>query len=221
MKINFNVTGERRKALVQAISDITGNQAVYVAGNIRSYAIGDYFVNKDGVLDYGKHTGFIEPLLTSLAERGFAHKPQGGDISPDESHYILSVEMPLYGFTDAALANLERLVASKAALIKKALGAEALPIERTEATLRFPWFSTDNSPEQIQAYALFVERLCTVAKVQKRITAVERTVENEKYAFRCFLLKLGFIGDEYKAARKILLLRLEGDSAFRTAKSVL
>jgi len=36
-------------------------------------------------------------------------------------------------------------------------------------------------------------------------------VENEKYPFRCFLLKLGFIGNEYKAARKILLARLEGN----------
>mgnify|MGYP000873896979 CR=1 FL=1 len=44
---------------------------------------------------------------------------------------------------------------------------------------------------------------------------VERTVSNKKYAFRCFLLKLGFIDDVYKAARKILLSKLEGGSAFR------
>jgi len=62
---------------------------------------------------------------------------------------------------------------------------------------------------------VFVERLCTAAKAQKRVTAVERTVENEKYVFRCFLLKLGFIGDDYKTARKILLARLEGNSAFK------
>lgn len=61
---------------------------------------------------------------------------------------------------------------------------------------------------------MFIERLCTKAKEQKRVTAVERTVDNEKYAFRCFLLKLGFIGNEYKIARKILLARLEGDLAY-------
>jgi CRISPR/Cas system-associated protein endoribonuclease Cas2 len=49
--------------------------------------------------------------------------------------------------------------------------------------------------------------------------AVEREVENEKYSFRCFLLKLGFIGDGYKVARKILLSRLEGNSAWREIKS--
>ena len=39
--------------------------------------------------------------------------------------------------------------------------------------------------------------------------------DNDKYAFRCFLLRLGFIGDEYKIARKVLLRNLKGNSAFR------
>jgi hypothetical protein len=50
----------------------------------------------------------------------------------------------------------------------------------------------------------------------KRISPTERSVENEKYAFRCFLLRLGFIGSEYKEARKVLLERLEGNSAFKS-----
>ena len=50
---------------------------------------------------------------------------------------------------------------------------------------------------------------------QKRITATEKDVENEKYAFRCFLLRLGFIGDEYKDARKILLRNLIGSYALK------
>ena len=51
---------------------------------------------------------------------------------------------------------------------------------------------------------------------QKRITATEKPVDNEKYAFRCFLLRLGFIGNEYKTQRKILLRNLTGSSAFRS-----
>ena len=57
-----------------------------------------------------------------------------------------------------------------------------------------------------------------MSKEQKRINATETEVTNEKYAFRCFLLRLGFIGAEYKAARKILLKNLNGSSAFKTAK---
>ena len=57
-----------------------------------------------------------------------------------------------------------------------------------------------------------------MSKEQKRINATEKEVTNEKYAFRCFLLRLGFIGAEYKADRKILLKNLTGSSAFKTAK---
>ena len=215
MELHFNVTGEGRKALVQAISEITGKPAVYASGADRSYAIGELMVDKDGVLDYSRRDGFIHPLVTELAERGFPCEPQDGDFSQDKEQSVLCIEMPLEGFTEATLGNLEKLVLSKAALIKKALDVNALPIEWMETTLRFPWFSTDTSPGEVQAYAVFMSRLCATAKEQKRVTAVERDAENEKYAFRCFLLKLGFVGDEYKEARKLLLARLEGDSARR------
>ena len=214
----FNVTGERRKALVQAISEITGTPAVYASGAGRSYAIGELMVDKDGVLDYSRHDGFIYPLVTELAERGFPCEPQDGVSPKAKEQSVLCIEIPLEGFTEATLANLERLVASKAGLIKKAVGAETLPIEQTESTLRFPWFSAETPPDEVKAYAVFISRLCATAKAQKRITAVERSVDNEKYAFRCFLLKLGFIGDEHKEARKVLLARLAGDSAFRANK---
>lgn len=214
MAIQFNVTGEQRKALVRAISELTGNPAVYVSGNGRSFAIGDLLVDKDGNLDHSNHDGFIYPLLDTLIGLGFPCAPQGGDNAPSEEQNTLSIEVPLEGFTEATLGNLEKLVLAKAKLIKKAIGANALPIERTESTLRFPWFRADASPEEVQAYTMFGSRLCATAKTLKRVTATERNVENKKYAFRCFLLKLGFIGDEYKAARKILLARLDGDSAY-------
>lgn len=89
---------------------------------------------------------------------------------------MLCIEVPLEGFTEATLGNLERLVLSKASLIKKAIAADALPIERTETTLRFPWFSVDITSDEVQTYALFIERLCTTAKERKRIMAIEREV---------------------------------------------
>ena len=54
-----------------------------------------------------------------------------------------------------------------------------------------------------------------MAKNQKRVNAKEKDVENEKYAFRCFLLRLGFIGNEYKQERKILLQNFTGSAAFK------
>ena len=140
---------------------------------------------------------------------------QAGDVPEPDS---LTIELPLEGFSETALDNLEKLVISKAVLIKKAVGASDLPIERTETTLRFPWFRADVSPEAMTAYTQLVAALGAMAKEQKRITAKEKEVDNEKYAFRCFLLRLGFIGEEYAAARKILLAGLSGNSSFKSGE---
>lgn len=130
----------------------------------------------------------------------------------------LVVEMPRSFFTDTALENLKRLLESKETLIKKALDTETLEIEITDEKVRFPWFEKNLNPDAVQAYTHFISALCEMAKTQKRVTATEKPVDNEKYTFRCFLLSLGFIGDEYKAARKILLSRLEGNSSWKNGK---
>ncbi len=48
------------------------------------------------------------------------------------------------------------------------------------------------------------------------VTAKEKITNNDKYAFRCFLLRLWFIGAEFKDERKILLRNLSGNSAFKS-----
>ena len=60
--------------------------------------------------------------------------------------------------------------------------------------------------------------LCEFAKNLQRVVNKPDTSDNEKYAFRCFLLRLGMIGADYKAARKVLLRNLTGSSAFRHGK---
>ena len=57
-----------------------------------------------------------------------------------------------------------------------------------------------------------------MAKKQKRITARNKPVENECYSFRCFLIRLGLIGEEYKQTRKILLKNLDGSSAYKNGE---
>jgi hypothetical protein len=131
----------------------------------------------------------------------------------------LVIEMPRSSFTDTALDNLKRLVESKSNLIKKALGTETLELEITDDKVRFPWFEDDTNPDAVKAYTHFVTALCEMARVQKRVTAKEKETSNDKYAFRCFLLRLGFIGAAYKEERKILLRNLTGSSAFKTPKS--
>jgi hypothetical protein len=210
MEFKFNVTGARRKELVLAISEILNAASEYQGPPTFAYLIGGFTVNKEGTLITSEINSDeeLEQLLYELDRRGLQFE------APDE----MVIEMPKEGFTEAAIANLERLVKSKETLIKKALGADRLPIEQTEDRLRFPWFSGSLTAEEVSAYARFIGALCAMAKKQKRITATERPVDNEKYAFRCFLLRLGFIGPEYKEERKILLSRLTGSAAFKNGQ---
>ena len=136
---------------------------------------------------------------------------------PDE----LVIEMPLTGFTPEKLDNLAKLVNAKAPLLKAALGTDDLPIKQTTDTLQFPWFKFTDDSETINAYTTLISLLCKTAIEKKRITAKEKDIDgNPKYAMRCFLLSLGFIGDEYKVARKILLSRLDGNSSWKDGKKM-
>ena len=65
----------------------------------------------------------------------------------------------------------------------------------------------------VDAYTRFIHALCEMAKTQKRVTAQERPTKSEKYAFRCFLLRLGFIGSDFASARKVLLANLSGNGS--------
>ena len=132
--------------------------------------------------------------------------------------YDFCIELPEETLPDTVRANFDRIIESKGALLKKALDKDTLSYEVTDGKMRFPWFHISGSPEEVIAYTQLVTALVEMATNSKRITAKKRTVENEKYAFRCFLLRLGFIGDEYKASRKILLKNLDGNSAFRDKK---
>lgn len=125
----------------------------------------------------------------------------------------LTVEIPL---DKVAVGNLTRLLDAKGNLIKKALGISGLPMEVQEDRVAFPWFVELPDADAVRAYTHFISALCEMSKNARRVTVTEKAVENEKYAFRCFLLRLGFIGAEYKAERKILLKNLTGSSAFKS-----
>ena len=58
-----------------------------------------------------------------------------------------------------------------------------------------------------------------MAKDAKSARANPQQNENPKYAMRTWLLRLGFIGDEFKTAREILTKRLDGDTAFRNGRA--
>lgn len=136
-------------------------------------------------------------------------------VADEDESCRLVIEMPLEGFTPEKLDNLAKLVNAKAPLLKAALGTDDLPIQQTADTLKFPWFGDGLDADTVKAYASLVGMICATAKEKHRITAQVKNPENKKYAMRCWLLSLSFIGDEQKTSRKILLSKLDGNSSFK------
>ena len=219
MTIYYNA--QDRKPLVKAISEFTGADAIYMRTPTYAYRIDYFTVTREGNLEFDDRADSeeIEGLLEFLAERGFIagnadtskEVPADADSAEHGESVGLTVEVPLEG---TAVENLTKLLEAKGRLIRRALAVESLPIEVTDSTVRFPWFA-DCSADECKAYTHFISAICELAANAKRVTAKEKETDNDKYAFRCFLLRLGFIGSEYKAERKILLRNLTGSSAFR------
>lgn len=221
MVIKYNVTGAERKRLVATLSNLTGVKAKYLGMPSMAYEVGDFTIDKNGNLELSDKVNSeeIERVAGHLASEGFIDEEEisatEGRQTEDSEAFSLTVSMPRNNFNERALENLKAIIEAKGKLIRHALDVEDLPVEVSEDEVSFPWFETLPTAEEIKAYNHFISALCEMAINQKRITVKEKEVENEKYAFRCFLLRLGFIGEEYKEERKILLRNLTGSSAFK------
>ena len=209
MTIAFHLTGENRKTLVKAISEVIGIQAVYQFMPTCSYKIGEcYTVTKEGNLEISDSADFKETeyLMEELKKRGY-------DV-PTENR--LTVQMPADFFDEHTLSNLQQICENKATLFKAAFQTDSLDIISSDEKVEFPWFKVEQDGDA-DAYCTFISMLCKFAKNQKRINNKPETTDNPKYTMRCYLLRLGMIGTEYKAVRKVLLRNLSGSSAFRKA----
>ena len=98
----------------------------------------------------------------------------------------------------------------------------------THGTIEFRLFQFDAPADgkknglhagQLKSYIQLCLALSQMAKEVRTASPKEQQKENPKYAMRTWLLRLGFIGDEFKTAREILTKRLAGDTAFRNGRA--
>lgn len=223
MIYHFNVTGPDRKKLANLIGEHIGQKPKYLGVPSCAYQIGEYNLSKEGTLSWNDlddadpaHMDLSCSLIQALEAEGF--RSEEADFIEEQTAAMaeettISISMPAAMFDKAALENLKRLVEAKKELMKRAFLAEDLPVEINEEAVSFPWFKTD--PDAAESYAVFIQKICEMAITQKRINKKETKVVNEKYEFRCFLLRLGLIGDEYKKVRKQLMKNLSGSAAFK------
>lgn len=98
----------------------------------------------------------------------------------------------------------------------------------TKGTVEFRLFQFDEPTRerrgglhagQLKSYIQLCLALSQMAKEVRTASPKPQQNENPKYAMRTWLLRLGFIGDEFKTARDILTRRLAGDASFRNGRA--
>lgn len=224
MNKHFHVIGEERKRLVKVIAEVLGEKPKYLGVPSTAYQIGEYKVSRDGELTADEeHPTQDQMVLDACKAAGFQaegeeelQQEETQDSTEQEENDKLVIQLPREQFTDEQLENLQKLIHGKESLLKQALAIEELPVKITEEKILFPWFPLPLETEEIEAYLKLIVALGEMAKRAKRVTLKDKEVENQKYAFRCFLLRLGLVGPECKKDRKVLLKNLTGSSAFKS-----
>lgn len=205
MNIKFNIEKSQRKALAQKIGELTGSEVKYLGVPSCGYQIGEYTLDKEAVL-HGDE--LPDDIRSELQKAGY---------TAEDEPVALTISMPRDFFVEQGLENLLQIIENKETLLKHALNTESLAVNECEETVEFPWFTVEKDGDG-DAYAKFITMFCEFAKNLQRVVNKPDASDNEKYAFRCFLLRLGMIGEEYKPVRRVLLRRLTGSSAFRHGK---
>ncbi len=217
-EIRFTLESKQRPKLAQEIGNILGTAPHYERVPSCAYDIAGYRLDKEGVLHIPEGAEeTAKDLILQLRERGFQDDAEITEEVPVQQDK-LTIVIPRESITDMALENLQKIIANKQILFQRAFRTDNTEIEITDEKINFTWFPYTADGDELAAYTQFISRLCDMARDAKRVSSKPTETDNDKYAFRCFLLRLGFIGKEYTTARKILLRNLTGNSAFRSVK---
>lgn len=217
-----------RKELINALSEILSEKPHYCFAPSFAYEFSLCRVDREATIHLAPTIvgQSVDSVALLLSQRGFntevidnCSEIEEALDQPDEENSnkeCLAIFIEHEKISPETLSKLEQIVSGKATLLRKALGDSPLSIVNTPKGYAFPWFQIESDEESQRAYATLIEKLIEFARERTRVTASDKETDNPKYAFRCFLLRLGFIGAEYKRERAILLRNLEGNGAFKS-----
>lgn len=210
-----------RKAMMNAIAAITHTEVQYRGAPSFAYETGNWRIDREGVLTspvFDMDAGgplFHADLMGTLGKQGIV------------AEGMLTVSIFPDDYDPTHLHNIRAILAGKASLFRHALGVKEEPsavlfeggilVEYgLDGGFAFPFYPATMTFAGILAALQFSERVHAQAVSQKKVRTKDAVVANEKYAMRCFLLRIGMIGAGYATARKELLRRLSGDSSFKS-----
>ena len=243
MKNGYRVTKSERKAMVQVIGEVLGVTPVYLGVPSCTYVIGPISVNVDCEVIWDEQTDNItvQKVTEALAAAGYERKPDLIEVvvTIPTMHHTGSTLRNLVNliYTRGPLINkaLSTNFAAKQNLVDVLAETEELitiqdfcrivadhttelsGVSITPEEISFSTLPETDNPDMARAFTELVSMMNKQALIQKRIQAKTVNDENEKYAFRIWLMRLGMNGPEYKGTRKILLEHLSGNTAFRTS----
>lgn len=234
-----------RKELIAAIEEATGEKMKYQGPPTFAYKNEDLTVLRDGTLVVENIETRMELLLTLTSKRlidgAWDEDREVLEISlPMEGHTGLSLlNLVSIFYTKGELIN-KAINAPRAFEINERF-MEAImeePPQIAEEFIRlweecgsnnmtkgikfevdkitFTGFPLTYDSDLVTAFTTLAGKINTLALESKYIRVKKTPVENEKYTFRIWLVRLGLDGTEYKTTRKLLLSHLSGHSAFRT-----
>jgi hypothetical protein len=161
-------------------------------------------------LPMARHTGMsLRNLINLLYTRaGLLNRALGTAFRVDEG-LVKALQ------DDASVLTLDRFFETVEAYENRhGKAADGLVIEPDRLT--FSTLPETDAPAVLRAFTTLCAMMNKQAITQQRIQAKTADAENEKYAMRIWLLRLGMNGPEYKEERRILMRKLSGHCAFRT-----
>lgn len=170
---------------------------------------GEELLDMAVTLPMGNHTGVsLRNLVNMIYSRGpLLSRASGGNFHVEK-------ELAEILRDDACTATAQTFLKALADYTETQGGMEGLRI--TGEQVSFTGFPVPEDQAHADAFRQLAAMMNDMALSQKRIQAKEVSTENEKYAFRIWLLRLGMNGDAYKTTRKVLMENLSGHAAFRT-----
>jgi hypothetical protein len=207
-RFSQKAAGQERKVIAAIIAEALGGQVRYAGAPGFAYEANGWTVDRDSMV-HSPEIGLDEIKSVRLVIDAL-------NIAGLSAEGNMTIVLSLYGFGEANLENLKNMLASKETLLKKALSVDCdIEVSAENNEIAFPFWNATLNADEVQTNITLARQMAEQGKAQKRVLRTEKPADNEKYAFRCFLLRLGFIGDEFRTERRILLSRLSGNGAYR------
>ena len=148
-------------------------------------------------------------------EETVSDENNGDGDSSDGDATKLTVNLLRSQLPDDVIERLRAIVRNKEVLFKRALLTDDLPIGVTEDKVSFPWFTLTGIDGEAEAYSQFISHLCKMASEQTRVLDKPYDGDNDRFAMRIFMVRMGMKGAQFALARKLMMKHLTGNSGWR------